>query len=238
MMKFLTAILMAALLGGGAAAAPQTAAQNQTFTLSGLILSIEEEGVLLDRGEEGQVLALVDEDTLIEGVEAELAVGQYALVDYDGKMTRSLPPQVYAQRVAVYALRGVVTQMEGQSAMVGTDEYGQVQVHLPQGTTLFVGCPVTVYFDGAMTASLPAQVSALYVLTPTVTGSVTEVDEDAFLIQDPDGQIWQVNRAPDTVYEAQVQVGAQVTVYFSGASTYSIPPQISAIALTPMLAAQ
>ena len=230
MIKFLAAMLMTALLTGGAVAdIEETAA---VATLSGVIVEISEQGVLLDQGEAGQVLALVDQDTAIEGVEAELAVGQYALVEYDGKMTRSLPPQVYAQRVSVHALRGTVTQMMGASAMVKTDEYGEVQVNLPQGTILFAGCPVTVYFDGAMTASLPAQVSALHLTTPTVTGAVTQANEDYFLIQDQAGEIWRVNLSGETIIDVQPQAGGQVTVYFSGAATYSLPPQIAAIAVT------
>ena len=229
MIKFLTAMLMAALMMGGAAA--DIGETGSGATLSGTIVEINEQGVLLDQGEAGQVLALMDEDTAIEGVEAELAVGQYALVDYDGKMTRSLPPQVYAQRVAVYAFRGTVTQMMGGSAMVKTDDWGEVQLNLPQGTILFVGCPVTVYFDGTMTASLPAQVSALHLVTPTVCGTVTETDGEYFLLKDEKGETWRVNLSGETVYDVQPQVNSGVRVYFSGAATYSLPPQISAIAV-------
>ena len=69
--------------------------------ISGVITEITDEYVMIDAGEMGMIQANTSMDTLIEGVE-ELAVGQTAVILYDGKMTRSLPAQITALKIGVY----------------------------------------------------------------------------------------------------------------------------------------
>ena len=140
-------------------------AEIELVTLTGVITEITDEVVLLDAGEMGQIQANLSEDTLIEGVE-ELAVGQTAIVTYDGKMTRSLPAQITALRVGVYEVRGTVKALEEGRITVEKSEGGdEVVLTLPENAPeLAVGDTVTVYTTGISTMSLPPQMNAVAVV--------------------------------------------------------------------------
>ena len=113
MKKLISVMMMLALLAGAAAgfAQDEQAEEGAAVLLTGTILEAAEDYVLLDVAELGEVQAWMNEETVIEGVEA-LAPGQVAVVLYNGMMTRSLPPQITAQRVSVYAVDGTVTAVE------------------------------------------------------------------------------------------------------------------------------
>ena len=130
-----------------------------------MITGITDEVVLLDVGDMGQVQANLSEDTLIEGVE-ELAVGQTAIVTYDGKMTRSLPAQITALRVGVYEVRGTVKTMEdGRITVEKTEGGDEVVLTLPENApALAVGNVITAYTTGISTMSLPPQMNAIAIV--------------------------------------------------------------------------
>lgn len=131
----------------------------------GVITEVTDEYVMLDAGEMGQIQANLFEDTLLEGVE-ELAAGQTAIVTYDGKMTRSLPPQVTALCVGVYEVKGTVKAIENGRATVERTEGGdEVVLTLPENAPeLAVGDAVTAYTTGISTLSLPPQMNAIAVV--------------------------------------------------------------------------
>ena len=140
-------------------------AEIELVTLTGVITGITDEYVLLDVGDMGQVQANLSEDTLIEGVE-ELAVGQTAIVTYDGKMTRSLPAQITALRVGVYEVRGTVKTVEDGRVTVEKTEGGdEVVLTLPEDApALAVGDVITAYTTGISTMSLPPQMNAIAIV--------------------------------------------------------------------------
>lgn len=140
-------------------------AEIELVTLTGVITEITDEYVLLDVGDMGQVQANLSEDTLIEGVE-ELAIGQTAIVTYDGKMTRSLPAQITALRVGVYEVRGTVKTMEdGRITVEKTEGGDEVVLTLPEGApALAVGDVITAYTTGISTMSLPPQMNAIAIV--------------------------------------------------------------------------
>lgn len=140
-------------------------AEIELVTLTGVITGITDEYVLLDAGEMGQIQANLSEDTLIEGVE-ELAVGQTAIVTYDGKMTRSLPAQITALRVGVYEVKGTVKTMEDGRIIVEKTEGGdEVVLTLPENApALAVGDVITAYTTGISTMSLPPQMNAIAIV--------------------------------------------------------------------------
>lgn len=140
-------------------------AEIELVTLTGVITEITDEYVLLDVGDMGQVQANLSEDTLIEGVE-ELAIGQTAIVTYDGKMTRSLPAQITALRVGVYEVRGTVKTMEdGRITVEKTEGGDEVVLTLPENApTLAVGDVITAYTTGISTMSLPPQMNAIAIV--------------------------------------------------------------------------
>ena len=104
------------------------------------------------------------EDTVLEGVEA-LEIGNYVYVQYNGVMTRAIPPQITAEQVSVWKLEGTVTAIEADGFMLDTAEQGEVWCNatVEQLSTLAVGASLTVYTNGIMTLSLPAQVTAVWV---------------------------------------------------------------------------
>lgn len=152
-----------------AALAARQEAEDQAIemvSIDGQIVEIGEDYVLIDSQTQGQVHVFISDDTIFEGVTRdELALGQIASILYDGKMTRSLPPQITALRVSVNALTGTVTQIEEDGRVLLTDETGnQTLLTLPEGETVQVGERLTVYTGGVMTMSLPPQMNALGVV--------------------------------------------------------------------------
>lgn len=136
----------------------------EIFDLSGKVIEVGEGFFVIDAGQMGAVQVNTGDDTIFEGVTMEeIALGQYVQVLYDGKMTRSLPAQIYALKVGMYAISGEVKAAEEGSITLLRDEIGdEVIVFLPEGAQeIAVGSHVIAYTNGAMTMSLPAQTTAL-----------------------------------------------------------------------------
>ena len=136
----------------------------EIFELSGTVIEIGEGYFVMQDAVNGVVQVNTGDDTLFEGVTAEeIALGQVVVVFYDGKMTRSLPAQVYGLKVGMYPVRGEVTAIDEGSMTIVREEIGdEVIVFLPEGAdAVAVGDKVVAYTNGAMTMSLPAQTTAL-----------------------------------------------------------------------------
>ena len=112
----------------------------QVYSLYGQITEITDEYLMLEGTEQGKVQVNLLDDTLYNGAiqQSELAVGQYAEVLYDGKLTRSIPAQAAALAVNVYPLTGTVdeVQEDGRVLVTPTDGGAQVLLSLPEGTTV------------------------------------------------------------------------------------------------------
>ena len=121
----------------------------------------------METEEFGLVEVHFTEQTLLEGAE-DFAVGDYIFVSYNGMMTRSLPPQVTAEKVTAYRFTGTVSQLQEDGFLLTTEEAGDVWVRAlsEQLETVEDGQEVTVYFDGVMTMSLPGQINAAWIVTP------------------------------------------------------------------------
>jgi len=132
--------------------------------ITGAIAEITDEYVMIDAGEMGMVQANTSIDTLIEGVE-ELAVGQTAVILYDGKMTRSLPAQITALKIGVYEIKGTVTAIEEGRATIDQSENGEVVLTLPESMPeIAVGDAIIAYTTGVSTMSLPPQMNAIAIV--------------------------------------------------------------------------
>ena len=139
----------------------------QIFMLGGEVTQVGEGFFVMTDAELGEVQVNLGDDSAFDGVEPdELAVGQYVYVIYDGKMTRSLPPQVFALRVSMYATAGSITELTDGKMTLVRDEIGdEVIISLPQDAPeLSVGDHVTAYTTGIMTMSIPAQMNAVKVV--------------------------------------------------------------------------
>ena len=145
----------------------QTEQEQEVFMLGGEVTELGEDFFVMTDAELGEVQVNLGDDSAFDGVEpGELAVGQYVYVIYDGKMTRSLPPQVFALRVSMYATAGSITELtEGKMTLVRDEIGDEVIISLPQDAPeLSVGDHVTAYTTGIMTMSIPAQMNAVKVV--------------------------------------------------------------------------
>ena len=149
-------------------AAPDIAEPEQEiFMLGGEVTQVGEDFFVMTDAELGEVQVNLGDDTLFDGVEpGTLAAGQVVYVLYDGKMTRSLPPQVFALRVSMYATVGEITELtEGKMTLVRDEIGDEVIISLPQDAPeLSVGDRVTAYTTGIMTMSIPAQMNAVKIV--------------------------------------------------------------------------
>lgn len=139
----------------------------EVFMLGGEVTEVGEGYFVMADAELGEVQVNLSDDSAFDGVELdELAAGQYVYVIYDGKMTRSLPPQVFALRVSMYATTGEITELtEGKMTLVRDEIGDEVIISLPQDApALAVGDHVTAYTTGIMTMSIPAQMNAVKIV--------------------------------------------------------------------------
>ena len=140
----------------------------QVYMLHGQITEITDEYLMLEGTEQGTVQVDLLDDTLYDGAiqQSELAVGQYAEVLYDGKLTRSIPAQAAALAVNIYPLTGTVdeVQEDGRVLVTPTDGGEQVLLSLPDDVMVEAGETATFYTTGVATMSLPAQMNAIGVV--------------------------------------------------------------------------
>ena len=258
--------------------------------LEGFVTEILDGGFVMEDAEMGEIMLNTSENTVWDGIlmEQELAVGQYVFVDYDGRMTFSLPPQAHADRVGCHVLEGVVMEITEEGRLLIEDlTFGEVFVQMEGGFEhVYAGMPVTIYYDGVMSLSLPALANARHIIVPQITGTVSEKTDEGFLLTDEYGQPWQVHISEETILseilpEAETEIvmdgeeelaaedeeaieetevieedevieneeivdseeaeeiteeavleiidGDTVTIYYNGASTRSIPPQLTAM---------
>ena len=184
------ALLMALPLGAFAQEAePDT-------LLEGLVTEIVDEGFVMEDIELGNVLLNVDETTVMDGIlaEEEIEVGQYVFVEYDGRLTRSLPPQAHADRVGCYRLTGTADLSLAVGVLLTGDPiFGDVIVRVDGSMPhLYQGMPITVYYNGVMALSYPGQVTASHIVVPELTGTVSDRDSAGFTLTDADGNEYRV----------------------------------------------
>lgn len=126
------------------------------------------------------------------------------------------------------SVAGTVLELTDDTMLLDTSDLGQVLVHLTEdtiweGTPPAVGAYVHVDHRGAMTMSLPPQLTALRVGCYAFTGEVTEIGDGDFLLK-TDDDLYQVNAEAERL--AGLTAGDRVTVYSNGMTTMSLPPQI------------
>lgn len=170
--------------------------------LEGLVTELVDGGFVMEDRDLGEVLVNVDDTTVRDGIlaEGEIEVGQYVIVAYDGRLTRSIPPQAHADRVGCYVLNGTVSEfLENGVLLTGDELFGDVIVRLNGSVPhIYRDMPITVYYDGVMALSLPGQVTARYVIVPELTGVVSEKDADGFTLTGANGQSYRVLLGEDT----------------------------------------
>ena len=170
-MTKLTALVMALLLGAGVLAplqgTPRTDGGESTIAeiveVVGTVTEITDEAILFVSSTGEDMQANIGDVTVFEG---ETPVpGDLIHILYDGTTTRSLPPQLLALKVSCYVCTGVVAERTEDTFMLQCDDGEVIRVnYATQPRGMADGSRVKVYFNGAMTMSLPAQIGAELIL--------------------------------------------------------------------------
>ncbi|MGN0776923.1 MAG: hypothetical protein ACI4MM_09645 [Candidatus Ventricola sp.] len=137
--------------------------------------------------------------------------------------------------IELVTLTGVITEVTDEVVMLDAGEMGQVQANLSEDTLiegveeLAAGQTAIVTYDGKMTRSLPAQVTALRIGVYEVKGTVKAIEEGRITVEKSEGGDEVVLTLPEGAPE--LAVGDAVTAYTTGISTMSLPPQMNAVAI-------
>lgn len=162
-----------------------------------------------------------------------LSAGDTVCVQYDGQMTRSIPPQITG--IAVEKVQQSET-ICGETQSIGAgfflmlgDDAQEIRVNFPEAAGLTPGGEVCVEFSGAMTRSIPPQIAAIAVYPrqtqAQICGEILAVEKERFLLVDGNGMEVYVNTPSAREYAP----GDMVCVVHNGVMTASFPPQIAAM---------
>jgi len=207
-MKKIFAVLMTIAMLASMPFAAMAEEPEMDTLLEGIVTEIVDGGFVMEDAEQGKVMLNTSDATVFDGmlIDSELAVGQYVFVEYDGRMTFSLPPQAHADRVACHVLTGSVTEvLEDGSILMMDDTFGETIVHPGEGMShVYAGMPITVYYDGVMTLSLPGEAAASHIILPQLTGTVSSKTEEGFTLTDADGVEYQVLFSEETLISEEI----------------------------------
>ena len=175
------AALLLALTAAFCLTGAANAADESPVVWEGTLTEVLEDGFVMQEADGREILFNVDEQTALDGFETleDLDVGMYVIVESDGRLTKSIPPQAHADRVTCYWLAGQVESVdEEENTFLMQTELGEVIVHQGDLTTpVYAGMTVTVYFDGVMAMSLPGQIAARKIVAPELQGTVLEAPD-------------------------------------------------------------
>ena len=204
-------------------------------TLSGYVLDVQEELLLVKTPDGLYVEALLTEETASEG--ADVLVGDFVHILYNGMMTRSLPAQITAQAVSCHKLQGIVSEMaEDGFLLTFGEESWYVSAAAEQLTGIQDGMFVTVFHNGMMTMSLPAQVSADHIRGQEIVGVVTEMMENGFILTVEGEEIpYAVYPKENALIFVQPEPGMEVIVVTDGLMTSGLDQiTINAMEIIPL----
>lgn len=138
------------------------------------------------------------------------------------------------EAIEIVEISGVITEITDEYVMIDAGEMGMIQANTSMDTLiegveeLSVGQTAVILYDGKMTRSLPAQITALRIGVYEVKGTVTAIEEGrATIDQGENGEV--VLTLPESMPE--IAVGDAITAYTTGLSTMSLPPQMNAITI-------
>lgn len=143
----------------------ETAECPENYFVSGFVMEIMEDGSILILTNQGEEIVIHLHEETVNELE-EIVPGQFIIADYNGMMTRSLPPQISADHLYAYSIDGIVTELieneDTRAFLMETELHGVIMVRLPEDIILpTVEEHVRIHFNGVMTLSLPGQINAL-----------------------------------------------------------------------------
>ena len=152
----------------------------------------------------------------------------------DAEMTAEQAAIGEEETFEIVEIVGNITEIAEDYVLIDAGEMGMIQANLSVDTLiegveeLVVGQTAVILYDGKMTRSLPAQITALKIGVYQVQGNVTALEEGRVTInQGEAGEV--VLTLPENAPE--IAVGDAITAYTTGISTMSLPPQMNAIAI-------
>ena len=138
------------------------------------------------------------------------------------------------EAIEIVEISGVITEITDEYVMINAGEMGMIQANTSMDTLIegveeiSVGQTAVILYDGKMTRSLPAQITALKIGVYEVKGNVTAIEAGRVTVdQGEAGEV--VLTLPENAPE--IAVGDAITAYTTGVSTMSLPPQMNAIAI-------
>jgi len=207
--------------------------------LAGFVMDIQEESILVMTRDGLYVEAAITPDTVFEG--SDVVIGDFVHIVYNGMMTRSLPAQITAMSVACHKLMGVVSELTENGF---TLTFGEDVWQINAETALLEGIQndmfVTVFHNGAMTMSLPAQVAADHVRGQEIVGVVTEMMENGFILTVDGEEIpYAVMPREDALIFVQPEPGMEIIVVTDGLMTAGLDQiTVNAMEIIPLPAVQ
>ena len=207
--------------------------------VTGMIIEQTENGFAFST-EEGIRFAALSEQTVTE-TDGELAVGDVVTVTFSGRTDRRM---LNADSVVCRKLIGTVESVEPASEeeeayFLLNLEDGQetVRVNLDEISSdrVIPGLPVTVYYSGAMTRSIPPQITAQYVRGTVLRGEITDVTEDGQVtLETEDGETVILHCSEETLVFAELTIGSRVSVSVAPQVLLSLPAQYGALDILPI----
>ena len=228
MKKIAVLLLMAALLTGGMAWAESA---QETGRITGMIAEITEDGFAMQA--DGGIVFVIVSDTVEWDTDGAPAAGDVATVRFSGPTDRK---SVHADAVTCHCIRGEVTEVcveEEEAWFMLQPEGGAEAIRVNLGEipaeTVAAGIDAAVYYDGIMTRSIPAQITAQYVRGTTLEGRIGETLEngDLTLILESGEEVI-LHVSEETAVLAEIVPGNAVRVGVGPYMTLSMPAQYQA----------
>ena len=131
-------------------------------------------------------------------------------------------------------IAGTVLEIGEESILLETPEGQLIEAILTadtirEGKEIAEGDFIHVMYNGQMTRSYPAQVTAQHIGCYVLTGTVSGITDEGFTLT-TDETTYIVHATAEQL--AQITDGAEINVYFSGVIATSLPGQISAEQIT------
>ena len=214
---------------------PSTEEVTVPALFEGFVLEINDESILLKDQDGLFVEALLSDATIYEG--KDIAIGDFVHVAYNGMMTRSIPAQITAEHIGNYMQMGIVSELsENGFILTFGEEVYQVNANTEQMTYIQDGMFVTVYHNGQMTMSIPAQVSADHIRGQEIVGTVTEMVEGGFTLTVEGEELpYHVAIKEDALIFVQAEPGMEVIVITDGLMSASLESiLVNAVEILPL----
>lgn len=243
--KLLSVLLSALLLMSTALAFAEDAAQEaaEIETIVGRIVEVEDDGGYLieNLDDDNRQMRVIVSDATRYISSWTPGEGDVVLIEYDGTIAESDPPQVAAQVVLAHALYGQVLETDDSidSMLVDTMEAGEVIVLLQyDDAKQYEGELVRVFFNGMMALSMPGRIGGLAAepvkkitgTVKTITYTLTETGGGHFLVDSNVGEV-EVYFDDQTKFIDNIVEGSAIQVFYNGIMTRSMPGQVYAMAV-------